>query len=172
MVNNYWSKLLHQRVGRRRALAASGAFGFGAALLAACGGDGDGGGDKANSLITPAEDTFKEAKRGGAFIEVATFDSQTLDPATAQAALNLQARYVYGTLVKEKAGYFAPATGTLTGDLVESWEYSPDLLTITMKLRPGVKFTTVRRSTAALWTSRTRCSAITATLPGVRSPHR
>ncbi len=43
MANNYWDRVLTRRVGRRRALAATGATAFGAAFLAACGGDDDSG---------------------------------------------------------------------------------------------------------------------------------
>jgi len=39
-VHSYWSKVLDGRLARRRALAASGALGLSAAILAACGSDG------------------------------------------------------------------------------------------------------------------------------------
>jgi branched-chain amino acid transport system substrate-binding protein len=41
MQANYWQRLLERRLGRRRALTATGAVALGAALAAACGGDGD-----------------------------------------------------------------------------------------------------------------------------------
>jgi len=43
MQGNYWSKVLDGRVSRRRAIAATGAAGLGAAFLAACGGSSDSG---------------------------------------------------------------------------------------------------------------------------------
>ena len=42
MESNYWSRILRGRVSRRRALASTGAAGFAAAFLAACGDDDDG----------------------------------------------------------------------------------------------------------------------------------
>jgi ABC-type transport system substrate-binding protein len=56
------------------------------------------------------------------------------------ASLNFQARNVYGTLLKEEPGHLGPAQSKIIGDLAQSWEFSPDKLTLTMKLRPGVKF--------------------------------
>ncbi len=44
MANSYWDKVLTRRVGRRRALMATGGTAFSAAFLAACGGDDDDGG--------------------------------------------------------------------------------------------------------------------------------
>src|SRR6266508_3192120 len=80
MTDHYWSRVLEQRLTRRRALAASGA----AALLAACGGDG---GDSANGtskdasgLVVKAVDQTKEAKRGGVYKTRGTFEPSTLDP--------------------------------------------------------------------------------------------
>src|SRR5436190_2149303 len=126
MSTDYWARTLQQRIGRRRGLAASGAFGVGAALLAACGGGSDsssnGKGAKADSsLVAKPEDTFKQAKSGGVLKDVGLLETQTLDPGTPQAALNLQAKYVYGTFVKEQSGFMKPASGEIRGDLAESW---------------------------------------------------
>lgn len=45
MNDSYWSRVLDRRISRRRALTATGGLAAGAALLAACGGDDDDGGD-------------------------------------------------------------------------------------------------------------------------------
>ena len=44
------------------------------------------------------------------------------------------------TIVRQKAGHLGPSTTDLVGDLAESWEVSPDGLTINMKLRNDVKW--------------------------------
>src|SRR5579872_5484286 len=71
---NYWSKVLEQRLSRRRSLAATGAAAAGMALLAACGGgsksNGAGGSSSAkdkSGLVAQIQDTSKTAKRGGDF---------------------------------------------------------------------------------------------------------
>jgi len=142
MARSYWSVVLASRLSRRRGLALAGGSVAGAALLAACGaGEGDGGRGSAKSdLVTEPKDTFKEAKRGGSLKDVHNFDPPTLDPATPVAPLNSIVRHTYGTLVTEKPGYLEPSSGELAGDLAESWEVSPDRLTITLKLRQGVKW--------------------------------
>ena len=139
MAAGYWATTLAQRLSRRRALAATGSLTAGAALLAACGG-GDSGTAGTSDLITEPKDTFKEAKRGGTLREHVTADPPTLDNINPQASLNVVAHQIYGTLLREKAGYLKPEAGELEGDLAESFEYSPDRLQVTLKLRPGVKW--------------------------------
>ena len=139
-MQSYWSKVLNQRIGRRRALATTGATAAGAALLAACGGGGGGKEVDTTSLVTPAEDTTKQAKRGGTIKDRWSADTPTLDIATAIAPLNTLARHTYSTFVREKPGYLKPSAGEITSDVAESWEVSPDGLQITMKIRQGVKW--------------------------------
>jgi len=63
MPKSYWSAVLNNRIGRRRALATTGAATLGAAFLAACGGDDSGGDEEeSKSLVQPPSDTLKQAK--------------------------------------------------------------------------------------------------------------
>src|SRR6478736_570009 len=80
-MSDYWRKVLDQRLGRRRALVATGGFAAGAAFLAACGGGDDKGSSGSSGALSPGdatkpdksgliakpEDTSKSAKRGGAY---------------------------------------------------------------------------------------------------------
>jgi len=142
MDDSYWKRMLASRLSRRRGLALAGGSAAGAALLAACGGGDDGGGGEGakSDLVTEPRDTFKEAKRGGTLKDVHNFDPPTLDPATPVAPLNSIVRHTYGTLVSEQPGHLETSSGVLIGDLAESWETSPDRLTITLKLRQNVKW--------------------------------
>jgi ABC-type transport system substrate-binding protein len=56
------------------------------------------------------------------------------------ADYNRIAPFVYSTLLVAKPGHAEAPTGELQGQLAQSWEVSPDGLTITMKMRPGVKW--------------------------------
>src|SRR5688572_29525412 len=142
----YWSPLLDTRLSRRRALAGSAAGVAGAAFLAACGGSDSGAGGTSTSkpqsagLVSSLSDTLKQAKYGGVLKDFSNSEPANLDAMAPLASLNFQARNVYGTLLREKPGYLKPSESTLGGDLAESWEFSPDHLQLTMKLRPGVKW--------------------------------
>jgi peptide/nickel transport system substrate-binding protein len=135
MSNNYWTS----RIGRRRLLAASGAGIAGAAFLAACGGGGsDSGGEKRDvaGLVTKPADTTKEAKKGGTWLGSHNADVQTFDPHFQSVPNQALTQIVYSRLFKAKPGHLKPATwGEVTGDLAESFEYSPDKLSLTIKLK-------------------------------------
>src|SRR4051812_27611456 len=79
-MSDYWRNILDQRLGRRRAIVATGGFAAGAALLAACGGSDDKGSSSSaalpsgdatkpdkSGLVAKPEDTSKSAKRGGTY---------------------------------------------------------------------------------------------------------
>ena len=106
--SNYWSKVLDNRISRRRGLTVAGAGVMSAAFLAACGGSDSGGSsgndtkDKA-SLVTKPEDTVKQAKRGGILKDRLIGDAPTMDVQQPIAPLNRPARHVYSTLVRLKA---------------------------------------------------------------------
>ena len=143
-MEGYWNRILESRVGRRRALAATGGMSAAAAFLAACGGGSDNGGPgdggDSSSLITRAVDTSGSVTRGGVLKDRATGDPNTLDPSAAINPLNPPARLAYNTLVRFMPGKLEPTRYELGPDLAESWEISPDGLQITLKLRPNLKF--------------------------------
>jgi peptide/nickel transport system substrate-binding protein len=151
MQADYWSKVFAGRVSRRRALAATGGAGLSAAFLAACGGGDSGGssdsgasggakGDK-SGLVSPLTDTMKQAKKGGVKKWYIGADvNQGFDVHIGSSAMEPIQTPSMGTLVLDKAGYLKGTDHTQEGDIAESWEFSPDKLTLTFKLRPGVKF--------------------------------
>ena len=153
-MSDYWRKILDQRVDRRRAVLATGGFAAGAAFLAACGGSDDkssssGGlptGDAMkpdrSGLVAKPEDTSKSAKRGGVYKWSSASEPLHFDGGVqGQAQLNVFNGLAYGSLVQNKPGVGIPSTySEVVGDLAESWEVSADKLSITFKLRQGVKW--------------------------------
>jgi peptide/nickel transport system substrate-binding protein len=144
MSNGYWSKLLNQRTSRRRAMTVTGGAAMGAAFLAACGGNGGGGGSvggDTSGLITNIEDRTNSAQAGGTFLDSRNADTDNLDPFAASSLITSSiSALAYNRLTVLKLGRMDDPDGDVVGDLAESWEWSPDRLTLTMKLRPGVKF--------------------------------
>ncbi|HLF78646.1 MAG TPA: hypothetical protein VJB57_14285, partial [Dehalococcoidia bacterium] len=88
MSDNYWARTLRSRIGRRRAMVATGAGALGAAFLAACGGDDGGGGETkapaakkdASGLLYQPVDTTKQAVKGGIYENFAASAPQGFDP--------------------------------------------------------------------------------------------
>jgi peptide/nickel transport system substrate-binding protein len=140
-VSSYWQKVLDRRVTRRRVLVSTGGFAAAAAFLAACGGDDDGGdGDGSSGLVYKIEDETSRAKHGGVYIT-------TQDNAFARApdphrigAHTAVAQRGYSQLFRIKGGHLANTDGDFMGDLAESWELSPDRLTLTVKLEKQAGF--------------------------------
>jgi peptide/nickel transport system substrate-binding protein len=140
---NYWSRVSKTRLGRRRALAATGGGVLGAAFLAACGGgsdvDGGNGGEiEDNSgLLSQSVDESKNAKRGGVLVGSHPGVILTHDPM--KTGINIRgARRGYSQLFRVKDGVLKNTDGTIEGDFAASWEISPDKLTITATIDPGV----------------------------------
>ncbi len=134
--NRYWKTVSEKRLKRRRALAIAAGAATGTALLAACGGDGTPG-ETGSGLLTKPGDTTKEAKVGGTYVWPQTAEVQTFDPFFTSAPTQTHANIVYNRLVRIKPGYLEAARPeVLTGDIVESWEFSPDKRQLTMKLQP------------------------------------
>ncbi len=139
---SYWSQLTSQRTNRRRLLQVTGAAGFSAAFLAACGGDSGSGGDKnsdKSGLLTKATETTKQAKVGGTLKTTYSRDATSFDPAFQGTSANVLAR-TNNTLVTFEMGVLSDATANVIPELIQSWEYSPDRTQITLKVRQGVKW--------------------------------
>jgi peptide/nickel transport system substrate-binding protein len=136
---DYWSGLMERRLSRRRALAATGGAAAASALLAACGG---GGGDdgEATSKVVPVADSTKQARRGGAFKGSRTQDALTWDPHVTSSQWTPPLAVLYGRLMILKPGVTKDSDGEVEGNHAESWEFSPDRLTLSVKLRPNLKW--------------------------------
>jgi peptide/nickel transport system substrate-binding protein len=144
---NYWTRILARRMSRRRTIAVMGSTAAASAFLAACGSDsndsrgsGGGGGGSSSGIVAKPVDTTKSATRDGILKDYVTSESQTLDPSSPVAPLNQVIKYTYGALLTEEPGHLAASPGKVRGDMAEKWEVSPDKLTMTLKLRPGVTF--------------------------------
>src|SRR3954471_9316 len=144
--STYWRQVVTSRISRRRSLGiASGAAA--AAFLAACGGSntdstssgGTPGADN-SSLAIKAIDTTKQARRGGVLNWFTTSESPNMDVSTANLSNNDKLLLVYNTLLQVKPGVLQASDRDVSGDLAESWEWSPDRLTLTLKMRQGVKW--------------------------------
>jgi peptide/nickel transport system substrate-binding protein len=151
MANDYWQNFTAGRLSRRRALAGTGAAALGAAFLAACGGGGSGSGSSSNTsaskdksgLVTEPEDTSSKAKSGGTIKTVYTADILHFDAlaSNSSSTVNDATVFAYSRLVKfQTTKAPKPYEGGIEGDLMESWETSPDKLTLTFKVRPGMKW--------------------------------
>lgn len=165
MTKNYWANVLQGRVKRRRVLGMAGGAAFSAAFLAACGSDdddagstgssastgstgsttggsggNDAGGADSSGLLSERKDTSAQARRGGTLKLSVERDVAAFDVAIAQRYFEVPQSHVYSRLTQQKAAVLGNWTGEFTGDIAESWEFSPDGLTLTMKLRPGVVF--------------------------------
>ena len=142
----YWDRLASSRPTRRRFVAGLGATAV-AAALAACSSphhrDSDPTPAASSRLISYPEDTTSSALNGGTFKGVSHGDVTTFDPLAAGSGLvnNLIAGFTYPRLLKfTGAKYPALPTGDVEGDLAESFELAPDRLTLTFKLRQGLKW--------------------------------
>ncbi len=140
MNTSYWQRALAQRLTRRRALVSSGGVAAGAALLAACGGSSSSGGDKSSLLVKPV-DTTKQAKRGGILKHSVGSDPVNVDPhGGGGAGVPVFYEIMYSRLFTYKPGLLQPAQDEIEGQIAQSWEWTPDRLQVTAKIRPGVKF--------------------------------
>jgi peptide/nickel transport system substrate-binding protein len=142
-MQNYWARLLNERLTRRRALVASGAGAAAIAFTVACGGGDSGGGEKkdASGLLTKPVDTTAKAKRGGVMFLSRNTNPGDFDPLAGQGSMTSgHTATVYSRLISHKVGkYPEPVDGSLEPDAATSWELSPDASQITLKLR-GMPF--------------------------------
>jgi peptide/nickel transport system substrate-binding protein len=159
--SNYWSRTVRNRLSRRRFVATTGAGALSAAFLAACGGDDDSGGSSGASsggspssgataasgssggpapteepgILAKREDTSSQAVAGGTLITDNPAEPSTFDPhfltLPGAAAVSL----IYNKLFGITPGVLETTAGEIEPDLAESWEYSADHLTLTVKIR-------------------------------------
>jgi peptide/nickel transport system substrate-binding protein len=134
----YWQRASAYRISRRRALAAGSAATAVAALIAACGGGESSTSDESrevSGLLTKPVETTKQAKRGGTLKFSVSADIPIFDPHFLSLANAAQVLLNYNRLTRVKPGVLQRSDGTIHGDALESWEFSADKLTVTMKLR-------------------------------------
>ena len=118
----------------------SGATGSTGSSGGSTGTSGASGSTGASSLITKPVDTSDSAKRGGSVLFYATGDVPSFDPGTSNIVLNQLSTTVYSRLTVITPGYLEPWVFGVSPDVAESWEWAPDNLSLTLKLRQGVKF--------------------------------
>jgi ABC-type transport system substrate-binding protein len=141
LATNYWHNVTERRISRRRALAATGGLAASAAFLAACGGGGEdgGGGQSSSDLVVQIKDETKDVRRGGIYKSVLgavpTFDPHLQGNHVTHVWMN------YSQLLKTKPGNVERSDGSVEGEIMASWEISPDKLTITGKLTDKAHFT-------------------------------
>src|SRR5688572_29689958 len=149
---SYWEGVTRSRLTRRRALLAAGGIGVTGASLAllGCGDDDDGssstggGGTGGGSgLLSTPQDTTGQAKAGGTIRDFQNADMLNFDPVASPSnpVINFVAVFAYPRLLKFKPGkYPDPSDGSSEGETATSWEMSGDRLTLTFKVRPGMKW--------------------------------
>ncbi|HLF78722.1 MAG TPA: ABC transporter substrate-binding protein [Dehalococcoidia bacterium] len=90
----------------------------------------------------PSNSTFR-AQAGGTLKTAFPIDPPSFDPLASASTLthSLVAAYTYPRLLKfTAAAYPESATGAVEGDLAEAFEFSPDRLSLTLRLRQGLRW--------------------------------
>ena len=136
MALGYWKTITDQRASRRRLIVATGGAALAAAALAACGGSKS----SEPSLSTRPADTSKRAKRGGVLKHYMPSDGASFDPSTQNTTVFQVLKMAYTPLLRYEPSVLTSPTSEIISNLAESWEFSPDRLQLTLKLRPGVKW--------------------------------
>ncbi len=149
MASGYWANISSKQVGRRRFIGVVGGASAAAAFLAACG-----GGSSKNSgsstkkggtptQVTKPVDTTASAKVGGVLKSYSATDITHFDALASNSASTVGngTVFAYTRMLRFKSGtYPEVADGSVEPEMAESYEVSPDKLTITMKLRQGQKW--------------------------------
>jgi peptide/nickel transport system substrate-binding protein len=141
MPQDYWSRILAPRLNRRRAVSGGIGITTAAVFLAACGGGGDKGKpENVSGVVTVPKDTTKSAKRGGTLPLRRSADVTHFDPFVPLGNAGVPTSMVFSRLIRLKPGLNQPPGTEYLGDLVDSWELSPDKLQITFKLRANASW--------------------------------
>jgi ABC-type transport system substrate-binding protein len=90
-------------------------------------------------LLSTISDESSNAIKGGTMLGYHPLTLVTYDPFFPGGHIRI-VRRVYNQLWRISDGVGEPTDGEPEGDLVESWEMSPDNLTLTAKLHPKAKF--------------------------------
>jgi ABC-type transport system substrate-binding protein len=143
MNEGYWTRIANSRITRRRALVISGAGLSAAAFLAACGGSSDSKStpsSNTSSLVVKPVDQTSQPQRGGTLISGTATRFTTWDPMAIPA---VPFKRDYNELLYLKPGKLESSKGEIGGDVMESWEFSPDKLTLTGKISSKAHFSPV-----------------------------
>jgi ABC-type transport system substrate-binding protein len=140
---DYWRGVIATRAGRRRVLRGLWLGTAAALFAAACGGSS--GSDKPDAkqtvsgALSPIIDETKALKRGGVFKSRAQNEPASWDPQLVGNTTQTTP-FQYIGLLRLKEGHLERTSGEIDGDVAESWEVSPDKLTLTFKVNPNVHF--------------------------------
>jgi peptide/nickel transport system substrate-binding protein len=137
MESSYWSRMLRQRVARRRLLAGAGAAGIGAVIVA-CGGGGNGGASSGGSQGTSAgAGSLAGAKLGGTMkVGYSGASITNFDPHTGASGAEHQFFFM---ITDPLVGYDQKGQLDASISLAEKWE-NPEPTKVNLKLRPNIKF--------------------------------
>ena len=142
----FWKRQERTRVSRRqllRAVAGLGAAGAAASLLGCSTFKQTQPPVISDGLLSRPLDTTSLAQTGGTLKGYVGSEVPSFDPLASgvTGTFTQIAAYTYPRLMKFTPGLYPEyARGGVDGDLVESWEFSPDRLLVTMRLRGGLKW--------------------------------
>ena len=85
--------------------------------------------------MTESVHTSSSAKTGGTLIMTNPADPPHFDPHLLTQPAATPTSLIFNKLLQVKPGIKEISDGTIESDMAESWEFSPDKLTLTMKIR-------------------------------------
>ena len=110
--------------------------------LLGCGGSDEGGGTDSSGLVVQPKDTTGDVVRGGIWKSFISSDTRHFDPLSGGSSqIFFHSMHAYSRLLKYKmGGVDDQLTGDVEADAATDWELAPDGLSVTLKLRPNMKF--------------------------------